>query len=616
MCGIAGAISPNPLSKRRIEAALKALRHRGPDASGVVHKKIGNANLCLLHTRLAIIDLDPRANQPFEQDNCALAFNGEIYNFVEVKAELMALGRTFRTDSDTEVLLRAYQEWGEDCLDRLEGMWAFALFDAKAGHVVVSRDRFGEKPLYFQKCGDALYFASEVKALAALSGVKPAIDANQVRRYLVNGYRCLFKHPETFFAGVSEFPAASVAALTGADLPAPRRFWRLAHRPRAMTAADALDGARRRLFKSVELRLRADVPLAFCLSGGVDSATLAAIAAKQLGHDILCFSIIDRDERYDETANIEATVKHLGCDHHVTRTSTAGFFERMETLTAGRDAPVATISYYVHSFLSESIRENGYKVAVSGTAADELFTGYYDHYSMWLAEMSRRAQSDPTIDFDALLADWKAGLGAHVQNPLLRDPLTFVRDPDQRAHLLLDRDVFEGLMTRPFREDFSETEYCGETLRNRMLNELFEEVVPVILQEDDRNSMHYSVENRSPYLDRALAEFMFTVPSEHLIGGGYAKLLLRQAGAGLVPDQVRLDTRKRGFNASINSLVDRDEPDTRERLLSESPIFDLVRRDAFEEFLSGDMAANSFSKFLFSFISAKLFLDHHKAWAL
>ncbi|HEX9701931.1 MAG TPA: asparagine synthase C-terminal domain-containing protein, partial [Rhodospirillales bacterium] len=176
--------------------------------------------------------------------------------------------------------------------------------------------------------------------------------------------------------------------------------------------------------------------------------------------------------------------------------------------------------------------------------------------------------------------------------------------------------LFEGLMTRPFHEDFSETEYCEETLRNRMLNELFEEAVPVILREDDRNSMLYSVENRSPYLDRALAEFMFSVPSEHLIGGGYAKLLLRQAGAGLVPDQVRLDTRKRGFNASINSLVDRDEPDTRERLLSESPIFDLVRRDAFEEFLSGDMAANSFSKFLFSFISAKLFLDHHKAWAL
>ena len=147
-----------------------------------------------------------------------------------------------------------------------------------------------------------------------------------------------------------------------------------------------------------------------------------------------------------------------------------------------------------------------------------------------------------------------------------------------------------------------------------MLNELFHEAVPVILHEDDRNSMLYSVENRSPYLDRRLAEFMFTVPSEHLIGGGFAKRLLRQAGTGLVPDQVRLDTRKRGFNASINSLVDRGDAKTRARLLADGPIFDLVRRDAFEDFLDGDMATNSFSKFLFSFTSAKLFLDHHRAW--
>jgi len=614
MCGIAGAISPTPPPERRIKAALKALRHRGPDAEGVTHHKLANANLCLLHTRLAIIDLDPRANQPFVDGDCVLVFNGEIYNYIELRDELKALGHRFRTDSDTEVLVRAYQAWGEDCLDRLEGMWAFALFDVKGGKIMVSRDRFGEKPLYFQKCGDALYFASEVKALVALSGRKPEVNATQVLRYLVNGYRFLFKRPETFFTGIDEFPAASVAQLRDAGNPVPRRYWQLRHQPQPMSAAEALEGARQRLFDSVRVRLRADVPLAFCLSGGVDSATLAAIAAKHFNRDIQCFSIIDKDERYDETRNIRAMVDHLGCGHHVTHTSTAGFFERMEQLIAYHDAPVATISYYVHSFLSESISGSGFKVAVSGTAADELFTGYYDHYSMWLAAMSRRSETDPAIDIDALMADWRGGLGARVENPVLRDPLAFVRDPGRRDHLLLDRDVFEGLLARPFHEDFFEADYCQEPLRNRMLNELFNEAVPVILMEDDRNSMLYSVENRSPYLDRRLAEFMFTVPSEHLIGGGFAKLLLRRAGVGLVPDQVRLDTRKRGFNASINSLVDRSDEKTRARLLVDGPIFDLVRRDAFEDFLDGDMAANSFSKFLFSFISAKLFLEHHRMW--
>ena len=287
----------------------------------------------------------------------------------------------------------------------------------------------------------------------------------------------------------------------------------------------------------------------------------------------------------------------------------------MERLVAYHDAPVATISYYVHSFLSEAIAEAGFKVAVSGTAADELFTGYYDHYALWLGQMAERAKTDPAIDLGTLVAEWKGGLGAHVQNPLLQDPLASADDPDRRDHLLLDRDLFESLLARPFREEFTETDYGGEVLRSRMLNELFHEVIPVILHEDDRNSMLYSVENRSPYLDRRLAEFLFTVPSEHLIGEGFAKLLLRRAGDGLVPDQVRLDTRKRGFNASIDSLIDRDDPATRERLLGDSPIFDLVRRDAIEGFLAGDMTSNSLSKFLFSFISAKTFLDHHQAWS-
>jgi len=201
-----------------------------------------------------------------------------------------------------------------------------------------------------------------------------------------------------------------------------------------------------------------------------------------------------------------------------------------------------------------------------------------------------------------------------VRNPVLKDPLAFVKDPDERGHILLDNAVFRSLMAKPFDEPWTEDRFTPNLLRNRMMNELFREVVPVILHEDDRNSMRWSVENRSPFLDRALIEFLFRIPSRHLIRDGFAKWLLRAAGEGIVPDSVRLDKRKRGFNASIDSLVDRDDPATRERLLSAGPIFDLVRRDAVESFLRGDMTDNSFSKFLFSFISAKLFLEHHQRW--
>ena len=587
----------------RVAATLGLMANRGPDASGTWSGRLGESTLTLLHTRLSIIDLDPRANQPFESGEVVIVHNGEIYNYLELRAELEGLGHRFRTTSDTEVIVEAYHRWGEACVERFEGMWAFALLDLRAGRLILSRDRFGEKPLYWMRSGGTLYFGSEVKFLASLSGAAPTVDVSQVRRYLVNGYKALYKQPASFLVGVAELPAASTATLTGADEPVPRRYWQLAYEPRDMTMEEAIAGTRERLYRALEIRLRADVPVAFCLSGGIDSSALASIATKHFGQRIHAFSIIDSDERYDESANIEATVADLGCDHHVTRTSTEGFFERLAELVSYHDAPVATISYYVHAFLSQEIQARGFKVALSGGGADELFTGYYDHYGFWLAEMHGREE------FPALLEDWRRSYGAFVQNPLLKDPLAFHRDPDQRGHIYLNRELFAALLNEPFEEQFTETAYCSSLLRNRMLNELHHEAVPVILHEDDLNSMRYSVENRSPYLDRNLAEFLYTVPSEHLIHDGYAKWLLRAVAKGVVNDQVRLDRRKRGFNTSIDSLIDRTDPETRERLLAPSPIFDVVKREALEAFLDRDMTDNSLSKFLFSFVSAKLFLE-------
>jgi|TARA_R110001592_G_scaffold348697_1_gene643057 asparagine synthase (glutamine-hydrolysing) len=610
MCGIAGTIGNRMPSPERAAAALRSMARRGPDARGSIDLPLGESRVSLFHARLSIIDLDPRANQPFEQGDFAISYNGEIYNYLELRSELEALGERFLTSSDTEVLLAAWRRWGPACLDKLEGMWAFALADRRAGTLTLCRDRFGEKPLYLWPQDGTLYFASEVKTLIALAGRRPAVNQSQILRYLTNGFRTLYSQGDTFFDGVFELPPSTYLTLDSATLKVPEFYWQLRHIPRPMSAEQAVEGARARLFDSVRLRLRADVPLAFCLSGGVDSCTLAAIATKQLDHDIHCFSIIDQDERYDESRNIQLMVEALGCRHTAIHTSTKGFFERMDDLVAYHDSPIATISYYVHSFLSEAIHDAGYKVSISGTAADELYTGYYDHYSMWLAQMWKRAQIDPTVDFDALLSDWNGSFGQYVQNPLLQDPMTFVKSPDCREHILLDQDVFESLLAVDFHEAFAETEFTSELLRNRMMNELFAEVVPVILHEDDSNSMRYSVENRSPYLDRHLAEFLYSVPSEYLIGDGFAKLLLRRSGEGLVPDAVRMDKRKRGFNASINSLVDRHDPATRERLLADGPIFDMVDRDKFARFLDQDMTTNSFSKFLFSFISARIFLDH------
>jgi asparagine synthase (glutamine-hydrolysing) len=605
MCGIAGSIGPTLPNQSQIEATLKVLEHRGPDANGFYTGNIGANQVCLIHTRLSIIDLDPRANQPFKRGNFVLIFNGEMYNYLEIRRKLISKGHSFSTDSDTEVVLQSYKEWGTNCFNRFEGMWSLAILDIQKNRVVLSRDRFGEKPLYSWKTAGTLYFSSEINALATLSGSRLKVNQDHIARYLVNGYKFLFKNTSSFFKNIEQFPAAHFSELTHPEISSVSRYWNLSYNPKTMTAAQAVEGVKEKLYNSVQLRLRADVPIAFCLSGGIDSCTLAGIAAKHFKKDIHCFSIIDQDERYDERENIRKMVSHLDCKHVELHTSTTGFFERMEYLVKSHNAPIGTISYYAHSFLSEAIHERGYKIAISGTGADELFTGYYDHYSMWLAYMKTNTDEN----FDRLVADWRNSYGAAVNNPRLQDPLIFLKNPDQRNHILLDSDLFRSFLCVDFNEGWSEEPYCDELLRNRMMNELFHESVPFILDQDDKNSMTWSVENRSPYLDRYLTEFMYSVPSEHLIKDGYAKWLLREAGSGVLPGSIRKYKQKHGFNASIKSFVDCSDTNTRDFLLSESPIFDIVNRSAIEGFINGSMESNSFSKFLFSFISAKLFLE-------
>ncbi|MEQ9360221.1 MAG: hypothetical protein RLO05_00840 [Rhodospirillales bacterium] len=196
-------------SPEHAAAALRSMARRGPDAQGAIDLPLGKARASLFHTRLSIIDLDPRANQPFEQGDFAISYNGEIYNYLELKSELEALGERFQTSSDTEVLLAAWRRWGPACLDKLEGMWAFALIDRRAGTLTLCRDRFGEKPLYLWPQDGMLYFASEVKTLTALAGRRPAVNQSQVLRYLTNGFRSLYSQGDTFFDGVFELPPST-----------------------------------------------------------------------------------------------------------------------------------------------------------------------------------------------------------------------------------------------------------------------------------------------------------------------------------------------------------------------------------------------------------------------
>lgn len=611
MCGIAGYVGREQLDPVRVQRCLALMRRRGPDAAAERHWVNGvGRHVHLLHTRLSIIDLDPRANQPFQIGSRWLVYNGELYNYVELKRELAAHGFTFSTESDTEVLLRAVDHFGWSVLDQCEGMWALAVYDEADGSLVLSRDRFGEKPLFLFRDDSGFYFGSEVKFISALLNQKLRVNIDHLYGYLVNGYKGLYKDGRSFFEGLSELSPGSMIRLDASGAAgATTRYWTPQYCPDdRLSYADAVAGVREQLIRSVKLRLRADVPLAFCMSGGVDSNALISIAKNVFQYDVHGFTIVNSDARYEEQEMVDYAVRALGIRHTAIPVNTAQFLAKLSELVRQHDAPVYTITYFAHWLLMRSIAEHGYRISVSGTAADELFTGYYDHHLAFLYEV----RTDLAQHAAARQA-WLEHIYPIVRNPHLGNAELFIRDPAFREHIFLNANEFARYLIRDWFEPFTEARFTADLLRNRMMNELFHEAVPVILHEDDLNAMYFSIENRSPYLDRELFEFCYRIPTRHLIRDGYAKAILRDSMEGIVPERVLTSRRKVGFNAPIFSFLDVRNPEVRAYLLDGSPIFEHVRREKIEALISKEYLPNSESKFLFYFLTSKMFLEEFAA---
>ena len=314
MCGIAGYLGTIPPSDEAIGGALQTMKQRGPDHQGALR-----INLCdgsqavLLSSRLSIVDLEARSNMPFQRDGWTIVFNGEIYNHEALRLELMREGVRFITSSDTEVLVAGLARFGQAFLDRAEGMWAFAAFDHDRQELMLCRDRFGEKPLFTYKTAHGFFFASEHKTIAALSTTQLVPNKRQVLRYLVNGYRSLHKSDETWHNGVLAFPPRTCRVTGVGGNVKSHRYWQLQAARVNIDEFEAVEHLKRLLPEAVRLRLRADVPIACCLSGGVDSTSLASLAVKAIGVKLHGFSIVDRNPHYDERENIEAVVKDLNC---------------------------------------------------------------------------------------------------------------------------------------------------------------------------------------------------------------------------------------------------------------------------------------------------------------
>ncbi len=609
MCGISGYISKKKLVRENaIKNTLELMSRRGPDAQKYITSKLGEKELSLIHSRLSIIDISDRSDQPFIDGHLKLIFNGEIYNYKELKNELKDK-YAFKTDSDTEVLIKCFREYGERCVDHFVGMWAFAIWNEKTKELFLSRDNFGEKPLYYFLCDDGFFFGSEIKFIKSLCNKNFEINQDLINKNLFLGYKSLNKRNQTFYKEIKILENSTNITLNlNLELKF-KKYWIPESRvDKKLNKEDINEIFKQKITESLKFRLRSDVPLAFCLSGGIDSGSLSSIASKILNRNINTFSIIDEDQRYNEEENIDTVTKDLNCASHKIqlKKNKDNFFDRMNELVRYHDGPLATISYYVHSFLSEEIAKKGFKVSISGTGADEILTGYYDHNLLHLATLKTSKH------YEENLKNWKKYILPNIRNPYLKNHEIYIKNPNDRSLVYEEDFNVRAYATQSFKFLFEEERYSSELLRNRMLNELFHEVVPVILKHDDLNSMYYSVENRSPFLDKSLLEFSLKIPPELLISDGFQKNILRNSVKNILIDKVRLNRQKKGFNASINSIIDFNDPEILKNIFNKnSLVAEYVNLKKLNDDMNFKQIPNHISKFIFSIIGTQIFLENN-----
>jgi asparagine synthase (glutamine-hydrolysing) len=542
MCGILGSIGLRPSAERWDQACLIQSR-RGPDSAGEWRGRFCGGVTALAHQRLAIIDLSPAGAQPMVHptSGSVLAFNGEIYNFVELRKELQQEGERFAGCSDTEVLLHALERWGVDrTLPKLNGMWAFAWVDVSADRVVLSRDRFGEKPLYVAASEQRTVFASDIRAILALEPVRRPLDRQSVASFFRLGV--VNTGVRTIFNGIAQVPPGSFIEFRNGNtgkVPSPRRFWTCPVEAAKRSMPELIAEVRETLFDSVRIRMRSDVPVGLLLSGGLDSSAIAA-AAHATGHGGLeMISLVSDDSAADESAHINAVAKHLGATVQLVRlpVDPGVILEQLGQVVDSVGMPVTSLSNVAHWILMREARSRGVKVVLSGQGGDEILCGYRKYLGFYL---------------QALLREWRPLSAALVSLEFLinRSVLTQFNWSEADRYLPTPFRSGSGCLLGPVIRD-EPVPYPGllpnETVQARQRRDLAELSIPTLTHFEDRSSMAWSREMRLPFLDHRLVELLVPAPASLKLSKGWSKYPLRAAVADDLPAQIVWRRDKQGF---------------------------------------------------------------------
>ncbi|RKY26579.1 MAG: asparagine synthase (glutamine-hydrolyzing) [Planctomycetota bacterium] len=604
MCGICGILNTDPGSPVREEelrAMTEALRHRGPDDSGILCK--GGAGLGV--RRLSIIDIEG-GHQPIPNENGTVfvVLNGEIYNYMELARALRAKGHAFRTRSDTEVLVHLYEEYGEEMPAHLNGMFAFAVWDADKRRLFLVRDRLGQKPLYYWRGRERVAFASEIKSFLKLADFRPEIQAGSVSDYLTFGY---VPHPSSILQDVGKLPPAHCARVEGGGVRL-RRYWQPMGEQITLGRNEAEERLRDLLDDAVRLRLVSDVPLGAFLSGGIDSSIIAGLMAGRGDEPVRTFTIGFDERRYDERPYARMVADRFGTKHveEVVRPDVVEMFEK---LVWHLDEPLGDSSAVPTFMLSEMARRS-VKVALSGDGGDECFLGYPRHSAMWLSGKLERL---PRIFRGMLFGRWwhRVPAPAEQKNPVYRWK-RFVRAMDKSALRryyewisLFDEKSLDALLAsdlkakRPVESGMyvELSDYSG-----RMRSDVgkasaldLEYYLPCdLMAKVDRTSMAHGLEVRSPFLDHRVVEFGMNLPDAFKIKRGRGKRILRSAFADLLPREIA-KRGKMGFAVPVGRWLREELREMAHDLLMDGLLVGrhIICREALETLLADHMAGRA-----------------------
>jgi len=558
MCGIVGIVSATPEHFRYTDAQLRAIEHRGPDEKGAWK----GPQVFLGSRRLSIIDLAHGTQPIFNEDRtCCIVYNGELYNFLDLRPELERQGHQFATRTDTEVVLHAYEEWGLDCLRRFNGMFAFAIWDGRSQELVLARDRLGEKPLYYFLAGDRLVFASEIKAILADPTVPREINPRGLVNYLA------FSHamaPDTMYRGILKLqPGHYLRHSRGTSKTA--AFWDVGDEPQTIGAneftEDALaDRIMTLLDDAVRRRMVADVPVGAFLSGGVDSSAVVAMMQRHATAPVKTFSLgFQIGGAYDELADASRVARFLGTEHYELRVDHLDIVETLQRLVYAYDEPFGDAASFPVYLISQFAREH-VKVVLAGEGGDELFGGYrrfvadqYAHLYQLLPGLLLDNVQPIIRRFPRLRRTKRILSTMAVRDPGLRTARWLeVFTPEMRHEIL--RPVWEELAgsydpTRTYREYYEREPvdgYSFDHLNRMMYVDLKTWLPDAYMEKVDKATMAVSLEGRLPILDHRLVELAFQIPSSMKIRRRSTKRIFKRAVAGLLPPEV-LSKPKHGF---------------------------------------------------------------------